>query len=236
MARALTHFTNSVENVTNILEWGFGWQRNDRQVIALMLPNVDFSEREPESFGQICFTENRCEIDRDGTKFFGRFGIQVSESWSERHNAQPVMYIADHGPVTESLRFLFTQTYQKAEAEQRYPDDAARQMWEISSVMAGIGGQELYAHLLRIYQFMEPARHSNESEWRIVNPNPDWGIARSTEEAIKEVSPPLGWAKHTRVLKLEIPDVEAISCPHADRTELENSLPETFRSVPIRPY
>lgn len=232
----LAHFTNSIDAVVNILTYGFAWQRNDREVISLLLEQVDFSEREPESFGQVCFTENRFESEREKTKFFGRFGIQVSLAWARQNNVQPVIYVPQYGPLIESFRFLFTQTYQKAVAEQKYPDDKAMQMWKVSSAMANVAGQPLYANLLCIYQFMEPARHSGEREWRAVNPNPDWSISNSTEKAIKNVSPPEGWAKIVHVLKVEPTDIEALICLEADKNDLENRVPHGFEIVPIRTY
>lgn len=231
---SLTHFTNSIDAVVNILSYGFAWQRNDREVISLLLEEVDFSAREPESFGQVCFTENNYESERDKTKFFGKYGIQVSQDWSRLNNLQPVIYVPQFGPVVEAFRFLFTQTYQKALAEKEYPDDKAMQMWVVSSVMANVAGQPLYGSLLRIYQFMEPARHSGEREWRAVNPYPDWSISNSTEKAIKNVSPPKGWAKIVHVLKVEPADIEAIICHDVNETELRAKLPETFREVSIQ--
>ncbi len=236
MIPQLTHFTNSIDAVLNILSHGFAWQRNDRDVISVLLPDLDFSKREPQSFGQLCLTENRIETDRNETKFFGQFGIQVSTNWAIANNAQPVIYLPESGPLVDSFRSLFTQTYQKAIAEQKYPDDEAMQQWVVSAAMAGLDGQPLYASLLHIYEFMEPAKHSKEREWRVVNPLPDWSISNSTEEAIKNVSPPKGWAKHIHVVDVEPRDVDAIICPRSIKTELEDRLPEQFRGIEVHAH
>lgn len=233
MSRKLTHFTNSQKGLLNILEYGFAWMRNDRIVIESLLPDVDFSKREPQSFGQICFTENTFETDRDHTKFFGGYGIEVSLGCAKRHEMQPVLYVPDTGPVLDSLRFLFGQTYQKARAEELYPDDLARQQWTVSAAMAGITGKPLYAALLNLYQFMEPANHSAEREWRIVNPDPDWSISNSTEKAIKNVSPPQGWASVLRVVPIHPEDIVALVCRKQDADKLAACLREPFRQVPI---
>lgn len=236
MSRQLAHFTNSKKSLLNILEHGFAWIRNDRVVIESLLPSVDFSEREPQSFGQVCFTENTFESNRDHTKFFGTYGIQVTWEWAARHQAQPVIYVSDTGPVLDSLRFLFQQTYQKAKAEEQFPDDLARQQWMVSAPMAGVIGKPLYAALLNLYQFMEPAQHSAEREWRIVNPNPDWSISSSTEKAIKNVSPPRGWATVLHVVPIDPEDVVALFCRKQDAAGLEKSLQEKFKQVPIHAH
>lgn len=205
-------------------------------VIESLLPGVDFSKREPQSFGQVCFTENTFESNRDHTKFFGAYGIQVTWKWAARHQAQPVIYVPDSGPVLNSLRLLFQQTYQKAKAEERFPDDLARQQWMVSAPMAGVAGKPLYAALLNLYQFMEPAQHSAEREWRIVNPHPDWGISNSTEKAIKNVSPPRGWATVLHVVSIDPGDVVALFCREQDADDLVESLQEKFKQIPIHAH
>lgn len=207
--------------------------RNDRIVIESLLPHVDFSKREPESFGQVCFSENSYLSERDSTKFFGSFGIQVSEAWARKHQAQPVIYIHDEGPVLSSFQFLFTQFHSKAKAEEKYPDDAARQMWETSSAMAGVVGQPLYAHLLGLYRFMEPARHFAEREWRVVNSEPDYSISNDTDKAIKNVSPPEGWSKILHVIPVGPDDIVSLHCNQSDKEELESSLPNDFKATNI---
>lgn len=233
MKQSLSHFTNSIDAVVGILAHGFAWQRNDREVISNLLPGIDFSDREPQSFGQVCFTENSYETDRDQTKFFGRFGIQVSTAWAQRNNAQPVIYLPDKGPLVDVFQSLFVQSYENAVTEEEYPDDTALRGWRTNAAMAGFAGQHIYRCLLRLYEFMEPAKHSNEREWRIVNPMPNYSISNLTEDAIKEVSPPLGWAIHVNVVKVEPPDVAALICPQADKNDLEQRLPQDFEEVPI---
>lgn len=236
MNRQLTHFTTTDKSLLNILKHGFAWVRKDRVVIESLLPDVDFSQREPQSFGQICFTENTFESNRDHTKFFGSYGIQVSMEWAKRHSIQPVIYVPDTGPVLDSLAFLFKQTYQKAEAEELYPDDLVRQQWMVSAPMAGVTGKPLYAALLNLYQFMEPAQHSVEREWRIVNPNPDWGISNSVEKTIKNVSPPQGWATVLHTVPIKPEDIVELVCRKKDAYGLLNLLEEEFKQVPINTH
>ena len=207
--------------------------RNDRVVIESLLPNVDFTTREPESFGQVCFSENSYRTERDKTKFFGSFGLQVSEAWARKHQAQPVIYMHDEGPVLSSFQYLFNQFHSKAMAQEKYPNDAARQMWETSRAMAGVVGQPLYAHLLELYRFMEPAIHYTEREWRVVNPEPDYSISNDTDKAIENVSPPQGWAKIIHVIPILPDDIVSIHCKQSDKDKLESALPNEFRDKMI---
>ena len=229
----LTHYTNSVSAVTNILETGFAWMRNDRILIETLLPEETFLEREPQSFGQICFTENNYEFDRAGTKNFGAYGITVSKNWAHKHGAQPVIYISNEGPVSDTFQKLFQQFYQKAKVEELYPDDTARQQWMVNKAMANVVGQPIYALLLSLYEYMEPAVHSKEREWRIVNPSPDYGISKDSKEALKNVTPPRGWAKIIHVLPIESADIEAIHCPKQQCEKLRESIPAKYEQVAI---
>ncbi len=45
MTTKLTHFTESADAVKNILEHGFAWMRNDREVIRYFLPRVVVPEK-----------------------------------------------------------------------------------------------------------------------------------------------------------------------------------------------
>jgi len=234
MTTQLTHFTNTAAAVGNILEHGFAWMRNDREVIRYLLPGVDFSKREPQSFGQICFTENQREINRDHTKFFGSFGIEVKWEWARCNNVQPVIYIPQEGPLLEAFKSLFKQAYQKAKAEEKYPNDKARQMWETSAAMAGVQGVALYANLLTLYQYMEPARYSGEREWRITNPDPNYNISQDLDETLAAVSPPHAWAQHLNVVKVVPEDIVNISCEKQALGELLATIPKEFKDVPVK--
>ena len=89
---------------------------------------------------------------------------------------------------------------------------------------------------LELYQYMEPASHSVQREWRIVNPDPDWSISKSKEEAVKNVSPPKGWATVTSVVPIEPEDIVALICQKQDVNNLSLSLHQKFREVPIQAY
>jgi hypothetical protein len=231
----LTHFTKSADAVSNILEHGFAWIRNDRKVIRYLLPEVDFSQREPQSFGQISFTENSRETSAEHIKKYGTFGIEVTWEWAERNKIQPVIYIPQNGPLIDSLKFLFTQIYNKAKAEELYPNDKPRQMWETNAAMAGVVGSSLYGSLLKLYEYMEPAENSHEREWRIANQDPNYSITTDLNKTIEDVSPPKGWANIMNVVKIEPSDIINISCKKENYSELTKKIREKFRYIHIQP-
>lgn len=231
----LTHFTKTVSAVENILEHGFAWIRNDRKVICDLLPEVDFSQREPQSFGQICFTENKHEASPDHIEKYGSYGIEVKLEWAKRNNVQPVIYISKEGPLIDSLKYLYTQTYNKTKIEELYPNDEARQMWETSAVMAGFVGSPLYGCLLKLYEYMEPSENTHESEWRITNQDPNYSITNDLKKTIEDVSPPQGWATIMNVVKIEPNDIIKINCKKENYSELKNKIPHRFKCVHIQP-
>jgi hypothetical protein len=230
----LTHFTRSSEAVSNILSHGFAWMRNDRKVIRDLLPEVDFSKREPQSFGQISFTENSRETSPEHIKKHGTFGIEVRWEWAKRNKIQPVIYIPQNGPMIDALKYLYTQTYKKAKAEELYPNDKDRQMWETNAAMAGVAGAPLYGKLLKLYEYMEPAENSHEREWRIANQEPYYSIATDLNKIIEDVSPPKGWQNIMNVVKIEPGDIINISCKKGNYSELTKKIPEKFRHVHIQ--
>jgi len=231
----LTHFTKSSDAVLNILEHGFAWIRNDRKVIRDLLPEVDFSQREPQSFGQISFTENRRETNPEHIKKYGTFGIAVKWEWAQRNKIQPVIYIPQNGPLIDALKFLFTQTYNKAKAEELYPNDKVRQMWETSAVMSGVKGFPLYGSLLKLYEYMEPAENSHEREWRIANQVAYYSITTDLSKTIEDVSPPKNFANIMSLVKIEPDDIINISCKKGNYSELKKKLPEKFKFLEIQP-
>src|SRR5260370_34562109 len=188
----LTHYTGSIEAVVNILSKGFAWVPNKRNLVQNLLPALDFSEREPQEFGMISFTDrDPPALDHIGK--FGEFGIVVSHAWARSQMAQRVLYVSEEGPVPIALHWLFTAGYEQLKAEIKYPSDAAAQMAFTNKTMAGVQGGALWSNLLTLYEYMEPADHAYQSEWRIVHTHPLYGYPSSKREIIQSVSPPTGW-------------------------------------------
>lgn len=228
----LTHYTKSPEAVANILVTGFAWIPNRRKLAELLIPQHDFSKMEPQQFGMVSFTELRPAEATNHRHEFGTFGIVVSDSWASHNNAQRVVYVDDRGPFTDALRDLFAVGYQDLSERIRFPLDGFwRMAYHNKNVAAGVAGATLWARLLQLWEFLEPASSSQHREWRIVNPHPFYGLSHNKQEAIARVSPPQGWAKYTNVLPVTRQDVEALVCRSSDCDALGDALPEAYRDL-----
>jgi hypothetical protein len=105
--------------------------------------------------------------------------------------------------------------------------------YENKRVASAIAGSRLWANLLQLWEYMEPERNSQQREYRIVNPDPFYSLSTDKAEAIRSVSPPQGWAKHTNVLAVSPADIVRLVCPIGERRHLRAMLPEEFKDVKI---
>jgi hypothetical protein len=230
----LTHYTGSSEAVANILTHGFAWIPNRRKLATLLIPQHDFSRREPQQFGMISFTELEPTQTRAHRERFGAFGIVVAERWALECGAQRVIYLDDEGPLTVALGVLFEIGYADVTRRIEYPDDAGWLMaYENKNAAGAIAGSRLWAHLLQLWEYLEPASSSAQREWRIVNPDPLYSLSENKSEAIAQISPPQSWAKFTNVLAIQRSEVVALICRGTDMERLQSQLPPEYASIRI---
>jgi hypothetical protein len=230
----LTHYTRTVAAVANILRHGFAWIPNRRRLAHILIPQHDYTRREPQQFGMISFTEILRDDARSHRDAFGPFGVAVTEAWAQSHCAQRVFYVDESGPVVEALRRLFALGYADIKRSIRYPDDAGWLMaYENKAAAGGINGSSLWANLLQLWEFLEPSSNSAHCEWRIVNPHPHYGFSEDKQQAIAQVSPPKNWAKITHVVKIECADVVELVCPQSAVTTLRAELPEEYSDITV---
>lgn len=230
----LTHYTQSVEAIVNILAHGFAWVPNRRRLTKLLIPQHDYTKREPQQFGMISFTELDPPNANVHRGQFGEFGIVVSEAWAVENGAQRVIYIERHGPVTAALQMLFTIGYEDVTRSIEYPDDEGWLMaYENKNVASSIARSTMWAHLLQLWEYLEPASSSQQHEWRIVNTMPLYGLSENKDEAIAQVSPPQNWAKYTHALPIHQSDVVAVICELCDIGHLQDALPDVYNDVDI---
>jgi hypothetical protein len=229
----LTHYTRTVEAVANILTHGFAWVPNKRKLIQKFVPHHNFSEREPQLFGMISFTDSEPPVPPKHLEEFGQFGIVVSPQWARLHRAQRVLYVSEGGPVIDAFRGLFENGYEQLSKSIRFPADGAAKMAFTNKHMASVHGGFLWSNLLTLYEYMEPLDNAYQSEWRIVNPNPLYGYGQTTPEVIQKVSPPRNWAKHVNVLKFPQDAIVGFVCRRREEEVLKEALPPDFQSKPL---
>jgi hypothetical protein len=209
----LTHYTKTPDAVANILKHGFAWFPNRRHLTELLIPDRDFSKREPQQFGMISFTELEPASADPHRRQFGTFGIEVSERWTAENGVQRVIYVDERGPLTDALRVLFGIGYADVTRRiEQHPNDAGWLMaYENKHAAGAVAGSSLWAHLLQLWEYLEPAFSAPQREWRIVTPYPFYSLSEDKAKAIAQVSPPQNWAKFTNVLSIPRQDVLALS-------------------------
>lgn len=230
----LTHYTASIEAVTGILRSGFAWVPNRRNLMPLLVPEHDFSKREPQQFGMISFTELASERAAGHASVFGAFGVVVSERWALANRAARVVYVESTGPAFEAWRSLFRIGYRDVTARIAYRDDAAWLMSFENKAMAGaVAGSALWTALLQLYEYMESADFASEREWWIVHPNPYYSLSEAKDVVIQQVSPPQRWARFLHVVRVSPQDVIALVCPRNQCGALWKALPEKYANIEI---
>jgi hypothetical protein len=216
-----------------------------------LVPDGEFSEREPQEFGMISFTDWSPPAPPKHREQFGDFGIVVSREWAQAKKkvrgfasenieedlrAQRVIYI-EEGPVLDALRWLYTTAHNHLNSQSK--DDALTRIAPtsviLSKVMARIEGEDLWSNLLTIYEYLALGENAYQSEWRIVNHLPVYGYAPSISELIKAVSPPEGWAKVTGLRTLRAPDaaINGFVCPRQAEASLREAMPPQFSTKQI---
>ena len=234
MGLQLTHYTGKVDAVLNILFSGFAWVPNRRNLISKLVPAHDFSQREPQQFGMISFTELGPDEAAEHRKQFGSYGIVVSENWARNHWAQKVIYVDQSGPIFDALTEIFEEGYNDVASRIRFPDDAGWQMaYTNKAVAARVAGSRLWAALLQLYEYVEPLENMHHREWRIVHPDPCYSYPPTKAEIIKNVSPPQGWATVLNVVRVQRDDVLGFVCPKVEQHRLESVLPEAYQTKPV---
>lgn len=230
----LTHYTRNAGAVGNILAHGFAWLPNRRKLAHVLIPGHDFSRREPQQFGMISFTETEPPHVAAHSELFGHYGIVVSEAWATQKTAQRVIYVEEAGPVTEALKILFALGYADVTRKIKYPDDGGWLMaYENKVAASAIAGSTVWAHLLQLWEYLEPAASATQREWRVVNSEPFYSLSEDKVEAIAHVSPPQNWAKFTNVVPIPRSDVVALVCRANDRQELRAHLPPQYEDITI---
>ena len=224
MHKELTHYTNDINTIVKILNNGFAWMPNQRNLINDFIPFHDFSNQEPQQFGMISLTELSAQNSTKHRNKFGDYGIVLSSDWCLKHNAHKVIYLDRKGPIFDAFKILFTNAYSELSSKIRFPEDEGWRRAYLNKDFAGFIGGFNWSLLLQIYEYMEPIENSYQQEWRIIHPTGIGFDDKSREKIITEVSPPKGWSKLISVLKVSNEDIVGFVCPQKDMKTLINKL------------
>lgn len=226
----LVHYTRDAKTVASILEIGFLLVPNGRNLMQRLLNTRECAEREPQQFGMVSFTELRTAEATRHREAFGEFGIVVTWDWALRHSAQRVIYLGE-GSVLESFSWLFQWARQELERQSPEP---VNEFTLANRAVSGIYSQ-MYAHLLALYEFMEPERNSSQVEWRIVNPLPHYIDLSDRQAMIRRLIEQAAAWKKVGTVQVSPEDVIMLIAPPNQLRNLRGAIPAPFRSVPIVP-
>lgn len=235
---ALFHCTKSIHAIANILEHGFAYVALPTKVAWFILPEIPKADREPQQFGMISFRqESDGLIPERHLATYGRYAICIDANWAISAGAHPVLYVRPSDSIANAFTRLFRAARKSIDHEaDLHPEDSTRHMMFNNRSMGGVLGAAEWSDLLTIFQFMAPAEDEWESEWRIVNPHPNYSIAKVPSQAIHKVTPPQGWATVMNVLRPPPEAILYLLAPSVDQVALRAQLPERFRSIEIKEF
>jgi len=238
----LTHYTKEPSTIVQILKNGFAYFPCERKVIFNFLPELKEKGLEPQQFGAISFTDLDYISAINFRNEFGRYGIGVSPKWTFEHDIAKVLYIGESGSLFESCKYLFKKGINEFENNTAYPDDGCTKMAYGNKWMTGTQNGIMYAHLLTLFEFMEPEENSWQSEWRIVNDKPDYGFCSSQninenrKEVHEKIIDPKGWCTILNFVKIPIESITSFYCPIWQYFSFRQMLPKSYRKIPIKVY
>lgn len=239
----LVHYTNSLDVLLSIINEGFVFVPNKRNLMKTFLgdkwPPKPFHEGmikdDPQEFGMVSFSHiARHEVTHYASQF-GKYGIAVSWEWAAERGVERVIYVRDSGTVCCSFKWLFQNAVNILQANIMDPEDGLLHMsFENERIAAMIPGGSLYQNLLRLYEFMEPEENAHQREWRITNPEPDYsftGDKRRDINMARTDTSKLG----KKSLKLHPNDIMFIIAPWTSLPTLYWKLSKQFWRVEIIP-
>lgn len=230
----LVHYTNSAETVGSILRNGFLLVPNKRHLINALLGEQILSDREPQEFGMVSFTQLPISEATAHHERFGLFGIMVSWEWALSHDAQRVIYVDERGPIAETFAWLFRLAKQELD---RVTGGKPSTMTLTNKAFAFMKPSTMYARLLTLYEYMEPERNSAQVEWRIVNKLPQHhDTTKSRGELVRDLLEAAKLWKSFGCVRVASDDVHAFICPRGAKADLKTALPDEFLAVPILTY
>lgn len=162
-ANTLFHFTNSLENLINILTNHF--------IPRFSLENYDCIAP-PESTDEfawgvpmVCF----CDLPLSQTGFhlsvYGEYGIGLAKSWGRSNGISPVLYVYPESTVTQTFGYLLGHST-RAEGDLKLSLD--KFLYEFTCFIKPYEG-----HFMRAGSKLTDIRFYNEREWRYVPALPD---------------------------------------------------------------
>lgn len=232
----LSHFTNSLESLISIIINGLIFFPNETKIFST-LTSGGCLIGEPQCRGMISFTDIPFEHSESHRKLYGNFGVVIERKWAVSEGACKVIYVGKEGPVSDHFRSLFTILEPKFESTgntdlDQWVGKLARTKPEFSKSL----GNEPYAQLLKIHEYMQSDEEVAESEWRIIRSHKfSWSEGMAIEE-VKALCLRSALAGIIPTLTLKPESTKGIICPSQLKTNLLSALPSLWQEVQILEY
>lgn len=238
----LAHYTTRTALLSILKNGSFRFLHNDRGLIQRFTGDFDWSEMpEPQPYGMVSFTELSIGEAQTHRKRFGPYGIVMRKEWLLEEYAQPVIYVPDSGPIHEALSSLFgmglMELYERFAEDAGTPKSLARLGFAPINKRAAATflRSPFWAHLLTLYEYMQPIRDRDQREWRIVQPLPV-AFQDLEKEAQQRAAARDATTWGLRQLRFDPCDVAELIVPADNRAAFAGCLPEGFTETPLRSH
>ena len=165
---------------------------------------------------------------------FGEFGISLNRNWVFQNDFRPVIYIKENGFLHKGFQPRFDKALRELDdiMENEPEDDAFPRMAYTNRAVSEWLGARKWSDFLEVSQYMEPLKHSYQSEWRFCRLEP-LSNQQTVDEMRREVKAKTGWTHVISLKKFKPEDVTTIFLPKHFGDDLERTIPEPFLGKPI---
>jgi hypothetical protein len=230
----------------SILTHGFLYLPNGTTIHQRLYRSLDLTVTDIES-GMICFTDTDWDKSHSIRDRFGQFGIVVDNNWAFDNGARRVAYIAESGPIFDSLKQLLVHTTPTDEALNTWLSPhmgkgAAKKIaaWLRSDPdVARFQMPPLYSLILDMLQWVEIDNHKEEQEFRIRSPTIGGAFSeKSRQEQVQMILSAIPqFPECIFSLSITRDKLQFLCCERRTEDALRSAVMSTdFVDVPIKCY
>jgi hypothetical protein len=156
-SNTLFHFTDSIDNLLNILT-------NEFRPHYCLENSSDLFVKTGEvamAFPMICFCDLPLSQLDEHLAFYGHYGIGMKKGWGIEHGVNPVHYLHSSSPLSESIAVLMKYCF-AAPADQIYVHSSIHELINYVKLYQGRTTRNRQDHVKMFY---------DEREWRWIPPH-----------------------------------------------------------------